>query len=139
MVSRIELTQAEIMGHEPCYYISEMNKQAHDSSGFRRFQTITVIRNDRKVKFERDIGDSRLFGEQFQLICGVPNGKGGGEALYTVDEAMRMAQTMNLKPPEMSERKPKDLRQMYLDNIEERNKQKKGLSVFGPMYKKERT
>ena len=139
MVSRIELTQAEIMGHEPCYYISEMNKQAHDSSGFRRFQTITVIRNDRKVKFERDIGDSRLFGEQFQLICGVPNGKGGGEALYTVDEAMRMAQNINIKPPEMSERKPKDLRKIYLDNIEESNKQKKGLSVFGPMYKKERT
>jgi hypothetical protein len=52
---------------------------------------------------------------------------------------MRMAQTMNLKPPEMSQRKPRDLRQMYLDNIEERNKRKKGLSVFGPKFKKERT
>ena len=139
MVSRIELSSTEIMGHEPCYYISEMNKQAHDSSGFRRFQTITVIRNDRKVKFERDIGDSRLFGEQFQLVCGVPNGKGGGEALYTVEEAIRMAQTMNLKPPEMSQRKPRDLRQMYLDNIEERNKWKRGASVFGHKFKKERT
>jgi hypothetical protein len=139
MVSRIELTQAEIMGHEPCYYISEMNKQAHDSSGFRRFQTITVIRNDRKVKFERDIGDSRLFGEQFQLVCGVPNGKGGGEALYTVDEAIRMAETMNLMPPSLQNHKPKDYNKLFWDNVEEKQKWKRGVSVFGPKFKKERT
>ncbi len=55
---------------------------------------------------ERDIGDARLFGEQFQLICGVPDGKGGGESLYTVEEAMRLAQDMNLKPPPKTEVKP---------------------------------
>ena len=77
------------MGNERCYYLAEFNRNAHDYSGSRRYQTITVIRNDRKMKFERDMGDARLFGEEFQLICGVPNGKGGGEALYTVDEALR--------------------------------------------------
>ena len=139
MVSRIELTQAEIMGNERCYYLAEFNRNAHDYSGSRRYQTITVIRNDRKMKFERDMGDARLFGEEFQLSCGVPNGKGGGEALYTVDEALRMAQDMNLKPPPKTERKPKDLKKMYWDNIEERNKWKRGTSVFGPKFKKERT
>ena len=100
MAGLIELAAAEIRGHEPCWYLSEMNRQAPDSSGVRRYQTITVRRSDRRVKLERDLGAARLFGEQFQLICGVPDGKGGGEALYTVDEALRMAQDMNLKPPQ---------------------------------------
>ena len=108
MVSRIELNQAEISGNERCYYLAEFNRNAHDYSGSRRYQPITVIRNDRKMKFERDLGDARLFGEQFQLICGVPNSKGGGEALYTVDEALRMAEPMNLMPPSKPNRKPKD-------------------------------
>ena len=112
---------------------------APDFKGLRRYQTITVIRNDRKVRLERDIGDSRLFGEQFQLICGAPDGKGGGEALYTVDEAVRLAQDMNLKPPPKTEIKPKDWNKIFWDNVEEKNKWKRGQSVFGPLYKKERT
>jgi hypothetical protein len=139
MVSRIELTQAEISGNERCYYLAEFNRNAHDYSGSRRYQTITVIRNDRKMKFERDLGDARLFGEQFQLICGVPNSKGGGEALYTVDEALRMAETMNLMPPSKPNRKPKDWNKIYWDNLEEKQKWKRGVSVFGPKFKKERT
>jgi len=135
----IELAAAEIWGHEPCWYLSEMNRQAPDSSGVRRYQTITVIRSDRRVKFERDIGDAKLFGEEFQLICGVPDGKGGGEALYTVDEALRMAQDMNLQPPQKTEVKPKDWTKIFWENIEERNKWMKGHSTFGPDFKKERT
>ena len=139
MAKLVELATTEIWGHEPCYYVSEMNKMAPDFKGLRRYQTITVIRNDRKVRLERDIGDSRLFGEQFQLICGAPDGKGGGEALYTVDEAVRLAQDMNLKPPPKTEIKPKDWNKIFWDNVEEKNKWKRGQSTFGPLYKKERT
>ena len=139
MAALVELATTDIWGHEPCWYISEMNRPAPDSRGVRRYQTITVIRNDRRVKLERDIGDARLFGEEFQLICGVPDGKGGGEAMYTVDEAIRMAQDMNLNPPPKTEVKPKDWKKIFWDNVEERNKWKKGQSIFGPNYKKERT
>ena len=135
----VELDSIDLYGHEPCWYLSEMNRPARDSKSVRRYQTITVIRNDRRMKFERDIGDARLFGEQFQIICGAPDGKGGGEALYTVEEALRMAQEMNLKPPPKTEVKPKDWNQIFWDNIEEKNKWKRGQSVIGPMYKKERT
>ena len=139
MAKLVELATTEIWGHEPGYYVSEMNKMAPDFKGLRRYQTITVIRKDRKVRLERDIGDSRLFGEQFQLICGAPDGKGGGEALYTVEEAVRLAQDMNLKPPPKTEIKPKDWNKIFWDNVEEKNKWKRGQSVFGPLYKKERT
>ena len=134
----VELDSTDLYGHEPCWYLAEMNRQAPDYSGDRRYQTITVIRNDKRMKFERDIGDAKLFGEQFQLICGVPDGKGGGEALYTVDEAMRMASDMNLMPPPKTERKPKDWNKIFWDNIEEKDKWKRGASVFGPEYKKQR-
>ena len=93
MAALVELATAEIWSHEPCWHISEINRQAPDSSGARRYQTITVIRNDRKVKLERDLGDARLFGEEFQLICGVSDGKGGGEALYNVGEPCKWHRT----------------------------------------------
>jgi len=135
----VELATSEIWSHEPCWHLSEINRPAPDSSGVRRYQTITVIRNDRKVKLERDLGDARLFGEEFQLILGVPDGKGGGEALYTVEEGIRLAQEMNLTPPPKTEVKPKDWTKIFWENIEERNKWMKGQSIFGPDYKKERT
>ena len=105
MASLIELATTEIRGQEPCWYLSEINRPASDSKSVRRMQTVTVIRNDRRVKLERDIGDSRLFGDEFQLICGVPDGKGGGEALYTVEEALEMAKQMNIAPPPKPELK----------------------------------
>ena len=85
----VELDSTDLYGHEPCWYLAEVNRQAPDYSGDRRYQTITVIRNDKKMKFERDIGDARLFGEQFQLICGVPDGKGGGALESGIDTATR--------------------------------------------------
>jgi len=135
----VELATADIWGHEPCWHISEINRQAPDSSGGRRYQTVTVIRNDHRVKLERDLGDARLFGEEFQLILGVPDGKGGGEALYTVEEGLLLAQEMNLTPPPKTEVKPKDWKKIFWDNVEEKNKWMKGHSTFGPDFKKERT
>jgi len=104
----------------------------------RRYQVITVIRNDRRVKLNRDIGDARLFGEEFQLICGVPDGKGGGEALYTVEEALQLARDMNNMPPPKTEVRPKNWNKIFWDNIEERNLWKRGSSTFGPMFRKQR-
>jgi len=46
---------------------------------------------------------------------------------------------MNLKPPPKTEVKPRDWKKIFWENIEEKNKWKKGQSVFGPNYKKERT
>ena len=138
MASLIELATTEIRGQEPCWYLSEINRPASDSKSVRRIQTVTVIRNDRRVKLKRDIGNSLFFGDEFQLICGVPDGKGGGEALYTVEEALEMAKQMNIAPPLRPELKPRDWNKIFWDNIEERDKWKRGASVFGPKYKKQR-
>ena len=138
MAALVELATTEIWSHEPCWYVSEMNHPAPDSHSVRRYQTIVVIRNDQKVRLVRDIGDSLLFGSEFQLICGVPDGKGGGEALYTVEEAVQMARDMNLKPPEITQRDPKDYNKIFWDNVEERNKWMRGSSVFGPGFTKQR-
>ena len=112
MAALVELATTEIWSHEPCWYVGEFNRPAPDSSGVRRYQTITVIRNDKRVKLSRDLGDARLFGEEFQLICGVPDAKGGGEALYTVEEALQMARDMNNMPPTKTEPPESDARCM---------------------------
>ena len=138
MAALVELATTEIGSHEPCWYVGEFNRPAPDSSGVRRYQTITVIRNDKRVKLNRDLGDARLFGEEFQLICGVPDGKGGGEALYTVEEALQMARDMNNMPPTKTEPRPKDWNKIFWENIEERNLWKRGASTFGPKYRKQR-
>jgi hypothetical protein len=134
----VEFKTTDIWGHEPCWYLSEFNQQAPDSQSVRRMQTITVIRNDRRVKLERDIGNSLLYGGEFQLICGVPDGKGGGEALYTVEEALEMARQMNISPPSTPDIAPKDWNRIFWDNVEEKEKWKRGASTFGPEYVKQR-
>ncbi len=138
MAPLIELATTEIRGQEPCWYLSEINQSASDSRTVRRIQTIIVIRNDRKVKLKRDLGDAKLFADEFQLICGAPDGKGGGEALYTVEEALGMARQMNIAPPSKPEIAPKDWNKIFWDNVEEKEKWKRGASVFGPGYNKQR-
>jgi hypothetical protein len=138
LAALVELATTEIWSHEPCWYVGEFTRPAPDSSGVRRYQTITVIRNDKRVKLSRDLGDARLFGEEFQLICGVPDAKGGGEALYTVEEALQMARDMNNMPPTKTEPRPKDWNKIFWDNIEERNLWKRRASTFGPKYRKQR-
>ena len=138
MAVLVELATTEIWSHEPCWYVGEFTRPAPDSSGVRRYQTITVIRNDKRVKLNRDLGDARLFGEEFQLICGVPNEKGGGEALYTVEEALQMARDMNNMPPTKTKPRPKDWNKIFWDNIEERDLWKRRASTFGPKYRKQR-
>ena len=138
MAALVELETTDIWSHEPCWYLGEFNRAAPDSHGLRRMQAITVIRNDQRVKLTRDLGDARLFGDEFQLICGVPDGKGGGEALYTVEEALEMARQMNTAPPPRPELKPRDWNKVFWDNVEEKEKWKRGASVFGPEYNKQR-
>ena len=138
MAERVELETGEIWSHEPCWYIGEFNRPAPDSRSVRRYQEITVIRNDQRVKLTRDLGDAGLFGEEFQLICGAPDGRGGGEALYTVGEAIQMAQDMNNTPPARTEVRPKDWNKIFWENVEERNLWKRGASTFGPLYRKQR-
>ena len=46
---------------------------------------------------------------------------------------------MNLMPPSLQNHKPKDYNKLFWDNVEEKQKWKRGVSVFGPKFKKERT
>ena len=46
---------------------------------------------------------------------------------------------LNLMPPSLQNHKPKDYNKLFWDNVEEKQKWKRGVSVFGPKFKKERT
>ena len=83
-------------------------------------------------------GPVGYWGLSMGTIYGAPDGKGGGEAMYTVGEALQMAQDMNNMPPPKTEVRPKDWNKIFWENIEERNLWKRGASTFGPLYRKQR-
>ena len=45
---------------------------------------------------------------------------------------------MNLTPPPKTERDPTDWAKTIMDNLEEKDKWKRGASTFGPNFKKQR-
>ena len=57
---------------EPCFGLCEMNLQAPDNKGFRRYQIIYVVRNDRVAEFRRDLGPAGDFkADQFRIPGGI--------------------------------------------------------------------
>lgn len=45
-----------ILADEKAYWLSEVNKQSPGSKGFRRYQIITVIRDDAQAQYWDDLG-----------------------------------------------------------------------------------
>ncbi len=50
-----------ILGSEKAMGLYEMHEQASDSSGFRRYQIIHVIRDDKIAEFRTDMGKASLW------------------------------------------------------------------------------
>ncbi len=50
-----------IWGNEHCMGLYEIHEQAPDSSGFRRYQIIHVIRDGRIAEFRTDMGKANLW------------------------------------------------------------------------------
>ena len=78
---------------EPCYSLKEIMGPAPDSKSVRRWQAITVIRQDRPVQFRRDMGRADTFkAGEFGVITGLTDPTTGRiECLHTVGEAIDIA------------------------------------------------
>lgn len=85
---------------EPCLGLFEMNEQAPDYSGFRRYQIIYVVRHDRIAEFRIDLGAEKAFRrDQFNIPGGVINTKTGKmDILHTVGELREIAEWIREKP-----------------------------------------
>ena len=95
-----------IKKNEPIFRIRETNENAPDSSGFRRYQTITVIRDDKLAEYRTDMGPSKGYvKEPFQIICLLE---------HTVEEALHMADQLRDKPFDLDELPGTDILSGYL-------------------------
>ncbi len=84
------LTTATLTIHEnePCFELAEINRTVPKAgAGVHRFQRITVIRNDERVTWEKDMGKASGFKtEQFIFPGAVNRGDGHYDILHSVSQ-----------------------------------------------------
>ncbi len=127
---------------EPCLGLYEYNLQAPDSHGFRRYQVIYVIRGDRPTECRRDLGLASNFkAEQFRIPGGVVDyTTGKGEIVHTVGELMDIADSLRADGIDYGKDfRPRDLKQMWYDQMEEALKRRRGASTIGPNVRIQRS
>lgn len=80
-----------VFPNEPCFELAEVNRVVPVAGeGPHRFQIVTVIRNDEKVVYEKDMGPS-TDAEVFYFGGAVPLGDGHYEVLETVERLQAAA------------------------------------------------
>jgi hypothetical protein len=78
---------------EPCFSLKEENLQSPGSRGWRRYQIVKVVRDDKITEFRRDLGPARKY-KASQIL--IPGGirdiaTGRGLILHTVAEMLDIA------------------------------------------------
>ena len=92
-MASLTLGVLQVSPDEPCFSLSEINLQSPGSRGWRRYQIIYVVRNDRLAEHRVDLGPARKFrASQFRIPGGVMSTvTGRGEILHTVAELQEIA------------------------------------------------
>ena len=111
---------------ELAYYLSEINLPGRPGEGHHRYQIIGVIRNDKLCDCHIDMGPVTKFPgiDQLRIITAVIISNNRTEALHTVEEAMRMADSLRAVQVDKSEWPILDLMAGYQEH-EERKRRKK--------------
>lgn len=132
MTGLIPATHAVKM-EEPCFLLTEQNLQRPDSRGWRRYQIMYVVRNDRLAEFRKDLGPARSFStEVFRILGGVRDEQTGRiHILHTVGELVDIAEFFRAglhHPPQIE---PSDLIGGYHRHQEERRRRVRQQRQFG--------
>jgi len=85
---------------EPCLGLYELNLKSPDQRSRRRYQILTVIRNDKPAEFRKDLGlAKKIKVDQFRIPGGVRDeATGRFEVLHTVGELQDIADYLRAKP-----------------------------------------
>ena len=100
---------------EPCLELKELNLKSPDQRSRRRYQIITVIRNDKPAEFRKDLGLAKKFKhDQIRIPGGVVDEITGRIFIeHTVGQLLDIANYIRMKPAydknELSQMKPKEL------------------------------
>jgi hypothetical protein len=133
-VANILMGTTYVAEDEPCYFLAENNEPAPDSRGFRRYQTVTVMRGDKKAILRRDLGPAESFKtEPFQIPGGATDPVTGKVYIEeTVGSLLAIANHLREGPFERPEPpKPHDLAGAYKNQYEHRRKIRLRQSTIG--------
>ena len=110
----------EVHLDEPAFNLVEMNLQAPDSSGWRRYQIISVVRGQRLAEYREDLGAAKDFtADAFRIPGGVWDAVTRRmEVLHSVGELREVAEAIRLGPTVRPEITPRDLVSEYHDHVD---------------------
>lgn len=119
---------------EPCLLLAELNLKTPDNHGFRRYQVLIVVRDDRPAEFRIDLGPVTTE-EQFRILgCVQSGGEPHIEVLHTVEELQDIAEYMRDRHSGWTgEIEPRDLVTGYHDYMEQLPLVLEHVSVSGPL------
>jgi len=108
-----------VLYDEPCFRLAEVNLQSPGSRGWRRYQVVYVIRNDRLAEYRKDLGPAKKFNaNQFQIPGGGYEDNGRMWIEETVGRLMEIADTLRSRPVEWYDVKVDDLLLGYRYKVE---------------------
>ena len=117
-----------VRNDEPCALLVEVNLPAPDSKSVRRYQLITVVRDDKLAECRVDLGARENFtAAQFRI----PGGW-GNHIDHTVGELRDIAEWQRNGGSPMPMPEPTDLVGEWHDMTDRRRKAKRNQSLFGP-------
>ena len=101
----------DVHRNEPAFALAEVNLQPPDSSGWRRYQILYVIRNDKLAEYREDLGPRENFtAEAFRIPGGVwYSDTRRLEIVHSVAELKDIAENVRLGPKVVPEIQPRDI------------------------------
>ena len=87
-MSKLISAAIEVHLDEPAFNLSEVNLQAPDNSGWRRYQIIYVVRGEKMAEYREDLGPKDDFSaDSFRIPGGVWDANTKGWKSYIVLES----------------------------------------------------
>ena len=119
-MSKLISAAIEVHLDEPAFNLSEVNLQAPDSSGWRRYQIIYVVRGERMAEYREDLGPKDNFtADAFRIPGGVWDASTKRmEVLHSVGELREIAEYVRLGPTVKPQIEKRDLVSEYNEHMD---------------------
>ena len=119
-MSKLISAAIEVHLDEPAFNLSEVNLQAPDNSGWRRYQIIYAVRGERMAEYREDLGPKDNFtADAFRIPGGVWDASTKRmEVLHSVGELREIAEYVRLGPTVKPEIQSCDLVHKYHEHMD---------------------
>ena len=127
----LDVVTKAVRDDEPCFFLGEFNLPSKSGRTKSRYQLLRVVRNDHLETAYVYYGPAKSFrANQFQIVGGLVDENGRGQAFHTVGELQDIANEIRALPPRR-ELEPTDLQTGFRNHLEEGARRGKHQSTFG--------